>query len=66
MKIIFEGPNYSPYIKVYFNNNSVYKYSGFELGFISIIKRKFYKRPGKLVVYLKTLKSIIVEKINEG
>lgn len=63
MTVTFLGYR-SPYIIVQFDSESIYKYSGFELGFMNIMKRKYKRKPGKLIAYLKTLNTIICEKIS--
>lgn len=59
----FYESNYEPFILVNFPDGSTYRYEGFELGFFHIIRKKFYKKPGKLIQYLKSLKFIRCKKM---
>lgn len=55
MKSLFLGSSSNPYILIQFDEtkNIAYKYQGFEYGEFYELKRKYFKRPGLLVNYLK-------------
>jgi hypothetical protein len=54
MKALFLGSNDSPYIIIEFDNKIKYQYKGWELGEQQILKKKYNKKPGTLLNYLKS------------
>jgi hypothetical protein len=64
MKALFFNSN-PPAIFIKFEdlNNSCYKYTGMDLGELNILKKKYYKKVGKLVDYLKSKSYIKYKKV---
>jgi hypothetical protein len=63
MKAMFFESSSAPFIVIEFDNKNRYKYEGFEIGELYLIKKRFYKKVGKLVDYLKSKSYITYKKV---